>query len=638
MSPCRPKYPITSCGPILFSTEVVEKLQCICDKLSGSSGDGGSADSVAGRKLLTQSGHGFGLAGALVPVRPGPSVGQYQLAGYTSDEDVASFVALIVDVDTFYLLAPGFHTVPSHGYDISFLYSGAVGATFVKTTLVPENAYIQNAFTVQDSDVIFINLEEAIPPFSACCDVQTKTSHGFVAGNIIAPDGVSWVKATASSEGAVIVLKVVDANTFIIGLTGCLTALSGIIRGKSYVVVPDSQVPGIPAGSLIDRENLLESDLVLPVGASPTNGCLLINMSPAHLCACTSVGGGGVEDTTPPTITSLAIPSTGNSIIVTFSEGVLPATGISGFSVEVDAVLNVITSTVRTSSNTMVLTLTDTVLVGETVTLSYAAGNVTDSATNDLADVTDAAVANGSIQTGGISSFFFDEQFSAGAHDESYTDLLNPLGSNVSYINTPGLAPLSDYRLEYKELVGATDSLSYRADATILSPTARIEFEAYVGLIGGVTSCSDVVSFSRTVAGSQAGLKALFGTTGGGWSARLMNNGAGETLDISYTDVNVPVSNKWYKLTGHIQMSSAAGVADGELTFVVQPLQGTLASTNGTADGAPVVNQVITGITTHAVVAVAPFNFIHASGGYMGRPPGAVGSWGLAYGGLRLNV
>lgn len=101
---------------------------------------------------------------------------------------------------------------------------------------------------------------------------------------------------------------------------------------------------------------------------------------------------------TPPVPLSATVPSAGTSLVLTFSEDVLPASAITGFSVLVGVTPNVITSATRTADRTITLALTTVVLGANTVTYSYAPGNVTDESGTPLAAITNAAVTNSSTQ------------------------------------------------------------------------------------------------------------------------------------------------------------------------------------------------------------------------------------------------
>lgn len=86
-----------------------------------------------------------------------------------------------------------------------------------------------------------------------------------------------------------------------------------------------------------------------------------------------------------PTFQSASISPGGATILVTFlipgPSPLLPASGVTGFTVKVNGVIDVITAA-TTSGNVVTLTLTTPILPGQEVTLAYAPGNLTDSGSN----------------------------------------------------------------------------------------------------------------------------------------------------------------------------------------------------------------------------------------------------------------
>jgi hypothetical protein len=113
---------------------------------------------------------------------------------------------------------------------------------------------------------------------------------------------------------------------------------------------------------------------------------------------------GVAADTTPPTLSTLAVSSAGTTLTATLSEsGCLPASGTGGFTL---AGTSATVSSWAISGTTLTLTLSGTVYSSETVTLSYARASTTDdihdAAGNFLADFSGASVSNGSVQTAGF--------------------------------------------------------------------------------------------------------------------------------------------------------------------------------------------------------------------------------------------
>lgn len=106
-------------------------------------------------------------------------------------------------------------------------------------------------------------------------------------------------------------------------------------------------------------------------------------------------------DTTPPTLASLAVPTTGVTLTATLSEsGCTPSSGTGGFTL---AGTSATVASWAISGTTLTLTLSGTVYSGLTVTLSYSraatTNDIADAAGNFLADFSAAAVTNNSTQT-----------------------------------------------------------------------------------------------------------------------------------------------------------------------------------------------------------------------------------------------
>jgi flagellar associated repeat protein len=108
--------------------------------------------------------------------------------------------------------------------------------------------------------------------------------------------------------------------------------------------------------------------------------------------------GEGSGDTTPPTLSSAAVPSAGSTLTATLSEsGCTPSSGTGGFTLS--GTLATVASW-AISGTTLTLTLTGAVKQGETVTYSYARADTTDdiqdAASNFLADFSGDSVTNNS--------------------------------------------------------------------------------------------------------------------------------------------------------------------------------------------------------------------------------------------------
>lgn len=109
-------------------------------------------------------------------------------------------------------------------------------------------------------------------------------------------------------------------------------------------------------------------------------------------------------DYTRPAFASASVPSAGTTVVVVLTESgsapILPASALSGFVVTVNGVSKSVASS-SASSVTATLTMAATIHQGDTVTISYAPGNVTDSAptvANYLALLSAQSVTNNSTQ------------------------------------------------------------------------------------------------------------------------------------------------------------------------------------------------------------------------------------------------
>lgn len=103
-------------------------------------------------------------------------------------------------------------------------------------------------------------------------------------------------------------------------------------------------------------------------------------------------------DNIAPELTSAVVSGDGNSIVLTFNETdslpMLPTSSVAGFSVEIDGDPATITSATRTDDLEITLVVVEDIFNTSEVLLSYdtETGNVTDSSSNALADITDFEV------------------------------------------------------------------------------------------------------------------------------------------------------------------------------------------------------------------------------------------------------
>ncbi len=131
----------------------------------------------------------------------------------------------------------------------------------------------------------------------------SKNSHGFVVGDILKHDGTNYVKAQANSEvnarALGIVAVVIDANTFVLNMSGFIEGLSGLTAGSVYYL------SAATAGLLTATKPSTAGNYVRPVlmAISTTTGIILHNT--ASLVG--GISGSGVKN--------LKVTRPGNSTI-----------------------------------------------------------------------------------------------------------------------------------------------------------------------------------------------------------------------------------------------------------------------------------------------------------------------------------
>jgi hypothetical protein len=141
------------------------------------------------------------------------------------------------------------------------------------------------------------------------------------------------------------------------------------------------------------------------------------------------------SDTTAPVVASANVNSAGTTLTIAFTEAgsppVLPASSVTGFTLTASGGAVTLSST-AISSTTFTATTSRTIASGETLTLGYTPGNVTDSATspNSLATFSGTSVANNSTQT---------------ATATTYTAPLSPTTITAGQTTTATITPDASY-------------------------------------------------------------------------------------------------------------------------------------------------------------------------------------------------
>ncbi len=187
------------------------------------------------------------------------------------------------------------------------------------------------------------------------------------------------------------------------------TSMAIVFTANLLPLLPATSITGFTvSGNTVSSASRTASNTVTLVlgtpvlsGATPT-----VSYSPGNLTDSTPVTTAAIvahavvnnSTLVLPALASAVIPSAGTSLVMTFTAStspMLPATAVTGFSVSG----NTIASASRTGALEITLVLDTTVLSGETPTVSYSAGNVTDSTPLSLATIVAHAIVNNSTQT-----------------------------------------------------------------------------------------------------------------------------------------------------------------------------------------------------------------------------------------------
>jgi len=184
-------------------------------------------------------------------------------------------------------------------------------------------------------------------------------------------------------------------------------------------------------------------------------------------------------DVTAPTLSSATIAANGTTLTLVFDETVaVGAGGNGGFNVDASTGGTNVTATYASGSgsNTLVYTLGTTILSGETCDLDYTQpGNgIEDTAGNDLASITSAAVTNNSTQT--AISYLINEDFEGtvtGWTEDEATGTVN-----LEYATSPLAGSQSAFLDNVSGNVRAYQDITSTA---ILSMKAKVEIRVFPG-------------------------------------------------------------------------------------------------------------------------------------------------------------
>lgn len=263
--------------------------------------DGSGAGANEEQILVTHTAHGLGATGAIIPVKPSSTAGEYEIAGYTDLSDTASHVAVVVDANSYTLFDSGFFTLTGHGFTVNTLYSGHTSG-FIPSASVAITEILQNAFIAYDANTLYINLEEA-QAFPDLCSETVIDATGdaimlaalaatITAGTLIvtADGGATSGYRPAEAEDEVIFV----AEPFLLGAGPAPDSFKLRLNGSipdaisladtSLVAIPNSQVVlGGTIGTLVANSSLANGDTRVFVGNTTSDDCLHINVGPAEV-------------------------------------------------------------------------------------------------------------------------------------------------------------------------------------------------------------------------------------------------------------------------------------------------------------------------------------------------------------------
>lgn len=582
------------------------------------------------RLIVTSAAHGLGSNGQIVLLQ-----GNYALAQANALNTTADLVAIVRSINSFDVLSPGIHRAAGHGLPLGlwFALSPTVAGGYVQSSTLTQFQIRQNAFLTLSSDYILVDLQEADPAtVYPEAFIGTLLTHGFTVGQRVSLIGGVWGPAVAGQVGF-FVKAIIDVNNFVVSPVWSGN-IPGLAAGVLWVVNP-----AIPGG-IVNITTLNTSvDPITIVGFS-TKANYLAGAFDYPLICCGS--GGGAPDVTPPTILSAAVPIAGTTLVLTASETVIPISGITGFTVTVGGVANVVTAANRTAANTITLTLTTVVNAGQVVLYSYTAGNVTDPSTNALANIVSGAVTNNSTQGGPVETLIFSESFEGGVHTGTYDGAFNIAAQNSLLVNDVVRATEGNYYNPYTAIAASNDFQTYFARGVIngsnythLKQVIDIAF-IHINLI----NLSPIIRLRQESGGSLVGLEVnvVMSVANNGFQLTYRNLGAGESLNGSdIMGVNpAPVAGNYYRITVDALINTAINSNNSVIKWKVDNLQGdTTAGTNRTVVSAFIAERTVN-INSHAVIAPVGFNGHYVAGGNLTTSLPRTLPWGLWYDNYKL--
>lgn len=296
----------------------------------------------------------------------------------------------------------------------------------------------------------------------------------------------------------------------------------------------------------------------------------------AHHAA--GIGGGG--DTTPPVVASANVNAAGTTLTITFTEAgsppVLPASSVTGFTLKAGGVTTGSLTSTAISSTTYTATTGRTILSGETLTLDYAPGNVTDSAGSPNAMLTFSAtsVTNNSTQT--VSAVITENDLPSN-HNGNIT--VHVIGTLTTYTSSTTWTPsgVSGWSVASKTFVNSTHYTIVLTPPTAATPPA--------GATGTLTLTEGVTGSTAptiTVGTPTIGLSVTTGATGGTQA---------ETITGTHTIWLAETASGLITLTG----GTSASISNPPTVATNTSLSNTI--TKGSAAGALTIKDTSTGAT-----------------------------------------
>ncbi|RLA38147.1 MAG: hypothetical protein DRQ64_09170, partial [Gammaproteobacteria bacterium] len=196
---------------------------------------------------ITQIAHGFTVVGTPI----------YETASVWTPADAATIttaaefiITEIVDVDNFKVGTIGKLTITGHGFTINntyYLADTPAGTTLTDyyTSTIPTvvGDVHQKCFTVIDSDVIYMSLQDAYEiPAAGAITLQpsavNQVTHGFAIGDAVFNNAGVWTAAltdTLANSATGIIMEVADVDNFAVATTGTLGSTAhGFTIGDTY--------------------------------------------------------------------------------------------------------------------------------------------------------------------------------------------------------------------------------------------------------------------------------------------------------------------------------------------------------------------------------------------------------------------